>query len=163
MINKVILVGNLGKDPEVRHLENGSVVAKFSVATNERYKDKSGEYQTLTEWHDVVVWRGLAQVAEKLLTKGRLVYIEGKLTHRKWQDKEGNNRYTTEVIGNTLQLLDKKESAGGGNYGNNFPGAADEIPSSQAIPSANPVASNPLGEPKKVQTNDPVMDDDLPF
>jgi len=160
MINKVILVGNLGKDPEVRHLENGSVVAKFSIATNERYKDKTGEVRTLTEWHDVVVWRGLAEVAERLLTKGRLVYVEGKLTHRKWQDKEGNNRYTTEVLGNTLQLLDKRDSAAGG--GGSFPTASDEQPTTKPLSAApQQPAASPLGEPKKAQ--EPSLEDDLPF
>lgn len=162
MINKVILVGNLGKDPEVRHLENGSVVAKFSIATNERYKDKSGEVKTLTEWHDVVVWRGLAEVAERLLTKGRLVYVEGKLTHRKWQDKDGNTRYTTEVLGNTLQLLDKKDSGDSSSYGGSFPSASDERPAINAMPAApaQPDA-NPMGEPKKMDESS--LDDDLPF
>ena len=88
MINKVIIIGNLGKDPEVRHLDSGVVVAKFPVATNESYKDKSGEWKTLTEWHDVVVWRNLAERAERTLSKGKLVFIEGKITKRKWQDKE---------------------------------------------------------------------------
>ena len=113
MINRVILVGNLGKDPEVRHLESGSVVARFSVATNESYKDKNGEWQKVTEWHDIVAWRALAERVEKMLKKGNLVYIEGKLTHRKWQDKEGNDRYTTEVVANTVRLLEKKERPSG--------------------------------------------------
>ena len=157
MVNKVILVGNLGKDPEVRHLESGAVVAKFSIATNERYKDKSGEIKTVTEWHDVVVWRGLAEVAERLLTKGRLVYVEGKLTHRKWQDKEGNNRYTTEVLGNSIQILDKKESASE-NQGGGFPSAGGQLPGAGAQPT-----SNPIGEPQKLQADEPSLDDDLPF
>jgi single-strand DNA-binding protein len=110
MINKVILIGNLGRDPEVRHLESGVSVARFSVATNESYQDKNKEWQTVTEWHDVVVWRGLAERAEKQLHKGSLVYVEGKLTHRKWQDKEGNDRYTTEVVANTFRSLEKRES-----------------------------------------------------
>ena len=113
MINKVILVGHLGKDPEVRHLENGSAVATFSVATNENYKDKNGDWQSMTEWHNVVVWRYLAEKAERILKKGSLVYVEGKLTTRKWQDTEGKDRYTTEVVGRTLQPLDKKEGGSG--------------------------------------------------
>ncbi len=163
MINKVILVGNLGKDPEVRHLENGSVVAKFSVATNERYKDKSGETKTITEWHDVVVWRKLAEIAEKYLTKGKLVYVEGKLTHRKWQDKEGNNRFSTEVVANNFQILDRKESGDGNKYGGNFPGVTDEMPASKAIPAAdNPMSKIPdTTQPAKPQ--EPNLDDDLPF
>ena len=90
-VNKVILVGNLGKDPEVRHLENGAAVANFSVATTESYKDRNtGERRDQTEWHNVVLWRGLAEVAEKYLKKGSQVYIEGKIRTRSWEDKEGN-------------------------------------------------------------------------
>jgi single-strand DNA-binding protein len=110
MINKVILIGNLGRDPEVRHLESGVSVAKFTVATNESYQDKNKEWQTVTEWHNIVVWRGLAERAERQLQKGTLVFIEGKLTHRKWQDKEGNDRYSTEVVANTFRVLTKRES-----------------------------------------------------
>ncbi len=108
MINKVILVGNLGADPEVRHLET-SVVAKLSVATNENYKDKSGEWQKITTWHNVVVWRALAENVERNYKKGMQVYVEGKLTNRKWQDKDGNDRYTTEVVGNVLRILGSRE------------------------------------------------------
>jgi single-strand DNA-binding protein len=111
MINKVTLIGNLGKDPEIRHLESGVSVAKFTVATNESYQDKNNEWQTVTEWHNIVVWRNLAERAERQLRKGSLVYIEGKLTHRKWQDKEGNDRYSTEVVANTFRLLEKRESS----------------------------------------------------
>ena len=96
MVNKVTLIGRLGADPEVRRLENGAAVAKLNIATNENYRDKNGEWQKLTEWHNVVVWRWLAERAEQYLKKGSLVFIEGKLTTRKWQDKDGNNRYTTE-------------------------------------------------------------------
>jgi single-strand DNA-binding protein len=109
-INKVILVGNLGKDPEVRYLEGGTAVANFSLATSESYKDKtSGERRTVTEWHNVVVWRGLAEIAEKYLKKGNQVYIEGKLRTRKWQDKDGKERYTTEIVGDNMQMLGKKD------------------------------------------------------
>ncbi len=114
MINKVILIGNLGKDPEVRKLENGTTVAKLTVATNESYKDKSGEWQTLTEWHNVVLWRNLAERAERDLKKGGKVYIEGKLTTRKWTDKDNNDRYTTEVVANTYRSLERREPANGG-------------------------------------------------
>jgi len=95
-VNKVILIGNLGKDPEVRRLENGSVVASFSIATSEIYTDKStGVKKENTDWHDIVVWRGLAEVADKYIKKGYKVYVEGKLKKRSWQDKEGLTRYTT--------------------------------------------------------------------
>lgn len=110
MINKVILIGNLGRDPEIRYLEGGTAVARFSVATNENYRDRSGNWQTRTEWHDIVAWRQLAERVEKMLKKGSMVYIEGKLTHRKWQDSEGKDRFTTEVVANVLRLLDKKDT-----------------------------------------------------
>lgn len=122
MINKVILIGNLGKDPEVRRLESGAVVAKFSIATNENYLDKkSNEWQTITEWHNVIAWRNLAESAERNLKKGKLAYVEGKLTTRKWTDKDGNDRYTTEVVANVLRLLEKRESTGMGGNGPGMP------------------------------------------
>ncbi len=108
-VNKVILVGNLGKDPEVRHLEGGAAVANFSLATTETYKDKTGQKVEQTEWHNIVVWRGLAEVAEKYLKKGMTIYLEGRIRSRSWDDKEGVKRYTTEVIGDTFTILSKKE------------------------------------------------------
>ena len=110
-VNKVILVGNLGKDPEVRHLEGGVAVAKFTLATSESYKDKSGQRIDQTEWHNIVVWRGLADVAEKYLKKGMTVYVEGKLRTRAWDDKEGNKHYSTEIVGDTFSILSKKENS----------------------------------------------------
>ena len=109
-VNKVILIGNLGKDPEVRYLDNGVVVANISLATSESYKNKEGERITQTEWHDVVLWRGLAEVAEKFLKKGSSVYIEGKLKTNKWVDKDENNRYKTEVLADKLTMLGKSNS-----------------------------------------------------
>lgn len=108
-LNKVILVGNLGKDPEVRHLEGGVAVASFSLATSESYKDKSGQRIEQTEWHNIVVWRALAESAEKHLKKGMTIYIEGKLRTRSWDDK-GYKRYMTEIVGDTFTILSKKES-----------------------------------------------------
>lgn len=109
-VNKVILIGNLGKDPEVRHLENGAVVANFSIATSEVYTDRStGERKENTDWHDIVVWRGLAEITEKYLKKGYKVYVEGKLKKRSWQDKEGNTRYTTEVLADEMTILSRPE------------------------------------------------------
>ncbi|MGQ0828532.1 MAG: single-stranded DNA-binding protein [Bacteroidota bacterium] len=119
-VNKVILVGNLGKDPEVRHLEGGASVASFSLATSESYKDKSGQRIEQTEWHNIVVWRGLAEIAEKYLKKGMTIYIEGKLRSRSWDDKEGNKRYTTEVVGDHFTILSKKENS------SQAPAGADE-------------------------------------
>ena len=121
MINKVILIGNLGRDPEVRHFDNGGMVARFSVATNESYRDKNNEWQTVTEWHDVVAWRNLAERAERQLHKGSMVYVEGKLTHRKWTDRDGNDRYSTEVVANTFRLLDRRDQENRGNSGSEFP------------------------------------------
>ena len=108
-VNKVILVGNLGKDPEVRHLENGTAVANFPIATSESYKDKEGNRIDQTEWHNVVVWRKLAEIAESYLKKGSQVYLEGKLRTRSWEDQQGNKKYTTEVVADTFTMLGKKE------------------------------------------------------
>tara|TARA_B110000285_G_scaffold128308_1_gene144566 strand:+ start:1170 stop:1616 length:447 start_codon:yes stop_codon:yes gene_type:complete len=111
-VNKVILIGNLGKDPEVRHLENGAVVANFPIATSESYTDKNtGQKVENTDWHDIVVWRGLAGVVEKYVRKGQKVYIEGKLRKRSWQDKDNNMRYTTEVIADELTILSRPENS----------------------------------------------------
>ncbi|MDQ3049974.1 MAG: single-stranded DNA-binding protein [Bacteroidota bacterium] len=107
-INKVILVGNLGKDPEVRHLEGGAVVAKFPLATSETYKTKEGQRVDQTEWHNIVMWRGLAESAEKYLRKGSLVYVEGKIRTRSWDDKDGNKRFATEIIADTMTMLSSR-------------------------------------------------------
>lgn len=104
-VNKVILLGNLGRDPEVRHLDNGRAVANFSIATSETYKNKQGEKVTNTEWHNLVLWTPLAEIAEKYLKKGNQVYIEGKLTSRSYEDKDGVTKYITEVVGRDMTLL----------------------------------------------------------
>jgi single-strand DNA-binding protein len=115
-VNKVILVGRLGKDPEVRNLENGAVVANFTMATSESYKDKTtGEKKEVTEWHNIVLWRGLAEVASKYLHKGDMVYIEGKLRTRSWE-KEGVTRYTTEIVGDNMTMISTKPSSGSHEY-----------------------------------------------
>ena len=125
-VNKVILVGRLGKDPEVRNLDNGATVANFTVATSESYKDKTtGEKKEITEWHNIVLWRGLAEVAQKYLHKGDMVYIEGKLRTRSWE-KEGVTRYTTEVLGDNMTMLSTKGSSGGSlGYNAPEPASAD--------------------------------------
>ncbi|MDQ3394045.1 MAG: single-stranded DNA-binding protein [Bacteroidota bacterium] len=110
-VNKVILIGNLGADPEVRHLEGGNVVANFNLATSETY-NKNGEKVTQTEWHRIEAWEGLARVAEQYLKKGNSVYIEGKIKTESWQDKDGNNRYTTKIRANTLTMLGGKGGGG---------------------------------------------------
>lgn len=117
-VNKVILVGRLGKDPDVRYTPTGDAVAELSVATSEKFKSKEGDYSERTEWHRCIVWRNTAEFAKQYLKKGQLVYAEGKLQTRKWQDKSGNNRYTTEVQVNTLTPLGswgKNENAGNNN------------------------------------------------
>ncbi len=111
-VNKVILIGHLGKDPEVRHLENGTSVANFTLATSESYKDKAGNRIDQTEWHNVVVWRGLADVAEKFLKKGSQIYLEGKIRTRSWEDQTGNKRYTTEIVADTFNMLSKRDDNG---------------------------------------------------
>ena len=157
MVNRVILIGNLGKDPEVRRLENGAVVAKFSVATNENYKDRNGEWQTQTEWHDIVVWRMLAERAESTLKKGMAVYVEGKLTHRSWQDQDGNPRRTTEVVASYFRAISKREGAGSGNSGY-FPSASDEAP---AVPKNDFSSTEHTATDSSSDSS--AADDDLPF
>ena len=108
-LNKVMLIGNLGKDPEVQTLDKNIKVAKFSLATTERFKDDKGQIHTLTDWHSIVLWRGLAELAEKYLHKGSTIYIEGKNKPRAFEDKQGIKRYVTEIIGEQVLMLDKKE------------------------------------------------------
>jgi single-strand DNA-binding protein len=108
-INKVILIGNLGKDPEVKNLDGGIVIAKFPLATSETIRDKNGNKVEQTEWHNIVLWRQLAEVAEKFLKKGSSVYIEGKIRTRSWEDKEGVKKYSTEIVGESLTMLGKKD------------------------------------------------------
>lgn len=112
-VNKVILVGNLGKDPEVRKLENGASVAQFSLATSESFKDRNtNEIRTTTDWHNIVLWRGLAEVAEKYLKKGMQIYLEGKIRSRSYQDKEGNTKYITEIVGDNLVMMSRTSGDG---------------------------------------------------
>lgn len=114
-LNKVILIGNLGKDPEVRHLEGGVTVANFPLATTEHYRDRNNERREQTEWHNIAAWRGLAEVAEKFLKKGYTVYVEGKLHNRSWEDKEGNKKYITEIVADDIRLLARPNHEQGGN------------------------------------------------
>lgn len=114
-LNKVMLIGNLGKDPEVRFTASGQAVASFSLATSEKFKGKSGEMEERTEWHNITLWGKLAEIAGEYLSKGKTVYIEGRLQTRKWQDKNGNDRYTTDIVGDKMQMLSAKgERSGGG-------------------------------------------------
>lgn len=161
-INKVILVGNLGKDPEVRTTQGGSQVARFSIATSEVYTNKEGQRVENTEWHNIVLWRGLAGVAEKYLKKGNKVYIEGKLRTRQYEDKEGIKRYTTDIEGTDLLLLDRPANTNGngnGNNNNNNHGNNNSTESSNyAEPNNNFQAGN--SDNNSYTSNIP---DDLPF
>lgn len=125
-VNRVMLIGNLGKDPDVQHLEGNIAVAKFPLATTETYKDRSGKLISQTEWHTVVLWRGLAELAQKYLHKGSLIYVEGRLRTRSWEDKDGNKKFATEVVGDNLIMLDKRgeghNSHGSGDSLEGYPG-----------------------------------------
>ena len=136
-----MLIGNVGKDPEVRHLESGVPVVTIPVATTERYKDKNGEIKEQTEWHNVVLWRTLAEFTEKYVHKGKQVYIEGKLRSRSWEDQNGQKRYTTEIITDTIRLLGKKsdsEPHGGGTTTT----ATTAAPATTAVPADPPIEQN---------------------
>lgn len=147
-INKVILVGNCGKDPDTRYTPSGSAVTNISIATSEQWTDKqSGQKQERTEWHNVVFYNRLAEIAGEYLRKGSQVYVEGSLRTRKWQDKNGNDRYTTEIIANEMQMLGGRGGSGGGDYS-----------SSSGSSSSNMNQSN--NEPMPV---DDSFDDDIPF
>ena len=146
-LNKAMLIGRLGKDNETRNFEGGATKTTFSIATSEKYKDKSGQKVENTQWHNIVCWRGLAEIADKYLKKGMNVYFEGKITNRSYDDKDGNKRYITEIVADNFLMLDKKSdsnSGSGGNYEHQ--------------------SSSGGGEPK--QENAPAGDsfaDDLPF
>ena len=129
MINKVILIGNLDADPEIRYTQNGAPVATFRIATTERWKGQDGQMQEQTEWHQIVAWRRLAEICGEYLSKGSRVYVEGKLQTRKWQDQNGNDRYTTEIIAREMKMLSPKGTGGGeyGSAGSGY-GSADSFP-----------------------------------
>jgi len=111
-VNRVVLIGNLGKEPDLQHLEGNIAVAKFPLATTETYKDKNGTLISQTEWHTIVLWRGLAELAQKYLHKGSLVFIEGRIRTRTWEDKDKNRRFSTEIVGDNLVMLDKRKEQG---------------------------------------------------
>ena len=179
-VNKVILVGNLGRDPEVRHLESGVAVASFSLATSETYKDKTGERKTHTEWHNVVLWRGLAEVAEKYLHKGDQVYIEGRLRTRSWESDSGT-KYTTEIITDNMTMLggrrasersaemsstapNQAESASQ-KPAESTPETAPEVEESGQMtsPETNQADTTPQKPSESTQETAPEEEDDLPF
>jgi single-strand DNA-binding protein len=154
-LNRVTLIGNLGKDPEVKYTPSGTPVAKITLATNERYKDKNGEWQERTEWHNVVLWQRLAEIAGEYLKKGGKVYIEGRLQTRSWDDKQTNQKkYMTEVVANDLILLGgRSEGSGGGeDFGGRSRGAAAGNNFDQRAP-----------EPEPTAASTPISDEDIPF
>lgn len=173
-VNKVILVGNLGRDPEVRYMPNGDAVANYSIATTETWKDKNGMRQEKTEWHNIVMYRRLAEIAGEYLKKGSSVYVEGRLQTRKWQDKNGQDRYTTEIICDQMQMLGGKNGgtsnydstpSGGqqgnqGNYGRQTaPQQDDGGYTRDDSPPPPPVRRAPQQAAPRVED----MDDDIPF
>ena len=166
MINKVTLVGNLGRDPELRRLESGAAVAQFSIATNESYKDREGNWRDQTEWHEIVVWRQLAERAEAQLRKGMQVYLEGKLTTRSWQDKDGNPRKTTEVVGSYLRILNKRMGEEGSRPPVQSAPAAQPAPATQPATTAQPAATASAGSTQAAPTttaDNSEDNSDLPF
>jgi single-strand DNA-binding protein len=146
-LNKVMLIGNLGKDPEVRYTTSGQAVASFNLATSEKFKNKSGEQEERTEWHRVTLWGKLAEIAGEYLAKGRTVYIEGRLQTRKWTDRDGNEKYTTEIVGDRMQMLGGKGDAGSGSGS-----------SGARRPAAGAVADTTVSYEEP-----PFQDDDIPF
>ena len=159
-LNKVQIIGNLGRDPEVRYTPNGNAVCNVSVATTRQWKNKeSGDKQEETEWHRVVFYDRLAEIAGEYLKKGRSVYVEGRLKTRKWQDKEGKDQYTTEVIATEMQMLGSREGMGGGEERGGGDDYGDR-PQQRSAPAARPAASKPAAKPA---TGFDAMDDDIPF
>lgn len=162
-VNKVIIVGNLGKDPEVRYMPNGSAMCNLAIATSRQWKDKtSGERQEETEWHRVSMFDRMAEIAGEYLKKGRSVYIEGRLKTRKWTDKDGIDRYSTDIVATEMQLLGGRDSAGGGNSGSDdgdsgYSPAPRSAPGPRSAPPAKPAAAS------KPATGFDDMDDDIPF
>ena len=156
-VNKVILVGNLGRDPEMRFMPNGEAVCNFSIATTDSWKDKSGQKQERTEWHNIVIYRKLAEIAGEYLKKGRPVYIEGRLQTRKWQTKEGQDRYTTEIIADQMQMLGGREGGGGSS-------SYDAVDEDQSRPqqTSRPAQAAPAQQPASVGDFD-AFEDDIPF
>ena len=170
MINKAILVGNVGQDPEIRYtgdVNNGTKVATFRLATTERYRDRNGNLQEHTEWHSVVVWRNTADVVEKYVKKGTQVYVEGRIRTRSWDDQNGNKRYTTEIVADTLQLLGRKpEGQQQGGYGQPQQQTYQQPGYSQPYQQSQPAYQQPYQQPAQPQAKPMVEeqpDDDLPF
>ena len=155
-VNKVIIIGNLGRDPETRYMPDGGAITNISVATTDKWKDKNGEMQEKTEWHRVAFFGKLAEIAGEYLKKGRSVYVEGRLKTRKWQDKDGVEKYTTEIVATDMQMLGSREGMGGG--------AASEEGGGyeRAAPAARPAAAA-ANRPAAKSSGFSDMDDDIPF
>lgn len=167
-VNKVILVGNLGRDPEVRYMPNGEAVCNFSIATTDNWKDKNGQRQERTEWHNIVMYRKLAEIAGEYLKKGRPVYVEGRLQTRKWQTKEGQDRYTTEIIADQMQMLGGRDGGGGGG-GASYDGGEDfnqdysqYAPRQSSAPAPSQQRQAPAAKPAGGNNFDD-FEDDIPF
>jgi single-strand DNA-binding protein len=148
-VNKVILIGNLGRDPEIRYLPSGDAVANLRIATTDKFKDKSGEQQEVTEWHSVAFFGKQAEICGQYLKKGSQIYVEGSLRTRKWQDKDGNDRYTTEIRGDRMQMLGSRGGGGGGMA--DFDAPPDNAPKGK--PTGSGSGAGGFGD----------MDDDIPF
>ncbi|MBR5104760.1 MAG: single-stranded DNA-binding protein [Bacteroidales bacterium] len=164
MINKVILIGNVGQDPEIRYtgdVNNGTKVATLRVATTERYRDRSGNLQEHTEWHSIVAWRNIADVVEKYVKKGTQVYIEGRLRSRSWDDQNGNKRYVTEIVADTLQLLGRKQEGQQGGY--TAPAQPQQPAYQQPGVQQQPAYQQPVQQPQSKPVVDDLPEDDLPF
>ena len=160
-INKVILVGNLGKDPEIRYSAGGAAIANTTIATSDSWKDKqTGEKQERTEWHRVVFFNRLAEVVGEYLKKGAQVYIEGRLQTRKWQDKEGQDRYTTEIVANEMQMLGSRGGSASGDQGGYDSSPAPSQPARAQRPSTNPAPAPPQGNSGGFDNFD---DEEIPF
>jgi len=165
-VNKVIIVGNRGKDPEVRYMPSGSAICTLAIATSRQWKDKtSGERQEETEWHRVSLFDRLAEVAGEYLKKGRSVYIEGRLKTRKWTDKDGVERYSTDIVASEMVLLGGREAGGGGGGGNSGSDDGDSSysPAPRSAPARSAPASKPAPAASKPATGFDDMDDDIPF
>ena len=169
-VNKVIIVGNLGKDPEVRYMPSGGAICNVNVATTRQWKNKeSGEKQEETDWHRIVFFDRLAEIAGEYLKKGRSVYVEGRLRTRKWTDKEGKEQYTTEIVATEMQMLGGREGMGGGAGGaggseEGAGGYSERSAPQRSAPASRPAASAPASRPApKSTTGFDNMDDDIPF
>ena len=161
-VNKVILIGNLGRDPEVRYAASGSAICNLTLATSRQWKDRNtGERQEETEWHRVVLYDRLAEVAGEYLKKGSSCYIEGRLRTRKWQDRDGLDRYTTEIIADSMQLLGSK--GGSGSSGNDSYGSGEYTYSAKPAAQAKPAGNNAPAAQTPANTGFDDMDDDIPF